>query len=104
MTSSPGMPPATELTGVLAADIGSTRTKLSLFGENREGAWALLGSAEAFSTTPSPREGVLGGIVTAAHELEATTGRHLLATDGSPLAGPATGGVDAFVASGSAGA
>ncbi len=103
MTSSPGTPRDANLTTVLAADIGSARTRLSLFTQVAEGRWSVGGTAEAISTAQSPREGVMGGLLTAAHEIEQATGRRLLSRGNSLIIGQGAGqGADALVASSSA--
>ncbi len=95
-------PDTGSLTSVLAADIGRARTKLALFSRGDDGRWRLRGSAEALGTAQSRREGVLGGVATAARELESSTGQTLTAADGSLLVGQHGRGVDALVASSSA--
>lgn len=100
-TSSPGMPPDVEVTTVLAADIGLTRTKVALFEKKADGRWGARGVAQALSTTQSPREGILGGIVTAVHELEKAVGQ--LSEPGALLMGREPRfKVDAVIVSGSA--
>ncbi len=78
MISSPGTANDANVTSVLAADVGVARTRLALFGRADDGAWSVLGATEAVSTAQSPREGMLGGLATAARELEQATGRTLL--------------------------
>ncbi len=103
MTSSPGTPPAADPTVVLTADIGSARTKVSLFSSTPESGWKRRGSAEALTTTQAPREGVMGGLNTAAHELEINTCRRIIAKTGGLLIGDEPRrGADALVASSSA--
>ena len=103
MTSSPGTPPAAEITTILAADIGSARTKVSLFANTPESGWKRRGTAEALTTAQAPMEGVMGGLSTAAHELERAVCRRLMAkTGGLMIGGSQKAGADALVAVSSA--
>ncbi len=103
MTSLAGTPPTADLSTVLALDVGSVATKASLFRRDEQDAWRLEAVAESFSTASSPREGILGGVATAARELEARTGRRLLSAHKELVVGGASGtGADALVGCSSA--
>jgi len=105
MISSPGTPTGANLSSVLAADIGVARTRLALFTCADDGRWTVRGVTEAVSTAQSPREGMMGGIATAARELEQRTGLALLGRRNTLLAGGASSnGPGALIVSGSAAA
>ncbi len=87
---------------IIAADIGSTTTKTALF-ERADGAWRLVGKMVAPTTVEAPDLDVMIGLRNAISKLERRTGRKLL--DGRRLISPCSGdeGVDAFLATSSAG-
>lgn len=103
MISSPGTQTGANLAAVLAADVGVARTRLALFARAADGSWTVRGATEAVSTAASPREGMMGGIATAARELEQTTGATLLGRHSALLLGAARG-ADALIVCGSAAA
>lgn len=103
MTSLPGTPQGADLSSVLAADLGRVRSKVSLFVHEADGRWVSHGTASAFSTAHSPREGVAGGLMTAAGELQRASGRRLLSGEGrNATLRLDESGAQAFVACGSA--
>jgi len=87
---------------VLAADIGTTMTKVTVF-EKEAGQWRILGKASAPTTVEPPDSDVMIGLREAMGKLETWTGVRLL--DGARLIAPRLkdGGVDLFVATSSAG-
>ena len=101
MISSPGTLPGADPTTVLAADIGATSTKVALF-EHSEGAWRLRGASEAVSTSRSPSEGMLGGMLTGVGTLERVLGERLTDRSGRLPIGPAAGALGALAACSSA--
>jgi hypothetical protein len=98
---------------ILAADVGSTRTHVCLI-ERVEGVYRLVARAESPTTDGEPENDVTIGVCRAIQDVEAVVQRPLLDSDGDVLTparvggedeqvtGPA--GVDAFVATCSAGA
>ena len=87
---------------ILAADIGSTTTKATLFVKEA-GGWRLAGKMVAPTTVEAPDLDVMIGLRNALAKLERRTGVKLL--DGARLLFPAAGehGADVFVATSSAG-
>ncbi|HOY67869.1 MAG TPA: glutamate mutase L [Candidatus Ozemobacteraceae bacterium] len=92
------------LSRLLAIDCGSTTTKAILFGRFGDG-WRLEGRGEAPTTVEPPVADVMQGVWNAIAELEEVSGIRLAGEAGGTLVRPATtaGGVDAFVATSSAG-
>ncbi|MGE5561316.1 MAG: glutamate mutase L [Chloroflexota bacterium] len=90
------------LEAVLAADIGSTTTKVILIVRD-QGRYRLAARSESPTTVEAPTEDVLLGMLAAIRQLEQMSGRRLLC--GSELIRPARDGAgcDAFVATSSAG-
>lgn len=86
----------TSPTHILAADCGSTTTKVLLLGRSAD-RWRLLGRAESPTTVEAPHEDVMVGLRRALQKLEEQTGVSLL--NGSEL----SNSVDAFFATSSAG-
>lgn len=88
---------------ILAADVGSTTTKVSLF-EHRGDRWFLAGKATAPTTVEKPALDVMLGFRDALYKLERATGQQLTERGELRVIPEAPGpGVDAFVASSSAG-
>ena len=87
---------------ILAADVGSTTTKVVLFEKKGEG-WVLTGKTIAPTTVEAPDLDVMIGLRNALSKLEKRTGVKLL--DSVRLISPPRGddGVDTFVATSSAG-
>lgn len=87
---------------ILAADVGSTTTKIILI-ERGERGYRLAARSEAPTTVEAPAEDVMHGMLAAMRQLEATSGRKLL--NGDELIRPARDGAgcDVFVATSSAG-
>ncbi len=87
---------------IIAADVGSTTTKVTLFERGDDG-WRLVGKAVAPTTVEAPELDVMIGLRNAVTKLERRTGRKL--RDGARLLVPLRGGegTDAFVATSSAG-
>lgn len=87
---------------ILAADVGSTTTKVVLF-EKACDSWALVGKTTAPTTVEAPDLDVMIGLRNALSKLEARTGVKLL--EGARLRTDVgdDGGVDLFVATSSAG-
>lgn len=84
-----------ELNSVLAIDVGSTTTKAILF-ETRDGKFRLTDWAGAPTTVEKPHEDVIIGVKNAITLLEQQVGRSLFSGEGED-------GIDAFVATSSAG-
>jgi len=95
---------AARLKRVLAIDCGSTTTKAILFGRDAAG-WRLEGRGEAPTTVEPPVADVMQGVWNAVAELEELTGLRLADGTAGVLVRPASerSGVDAFVATSSAG-
>ncbi|HHY45498.1 MAG TPA: methylaspartate mutase [Firmicutes bacterium] len=87
---------------ILAADVGSTTTKVTLFVKDT-GGWKLAGKMVAPTTVEAPDLDVMIGLRNALAKLERRTGIKLL--DGARLLVPGSGedGADIFVATSSAG-
>ncbi len=87
---------------ILAADVGSTTTKATLFVKD-SGGWRLAGKMVAPTTVEAPDLDVMIGLRNALSKLERRTGVKLL--DGMRLLVPMSGddGADLFVATSSAG-
>jgi len=87
---------------ILAADVGSTTTKVVLFEKSGD-SWTLAGKTTAPTTVEAPDLDVMIGLRNALSKLESRTGTRLL--DGARLRTDVgdDGGVDLFVATSSAG-
>jgi uncharacterized protein (TIGR01319 family) len=94
-----------EIESILAADCGSTMTKVILI-DTIDGQYRFVTQGEALSTIESPRADVLLGVRHAIGQIEEATGRLLLDEQGQLITPEqASGnGVDAFVATTSAAA
>ena len=94
-----------EIESILAADCGSTMTKVILI-DTIDGQYRFVAQGEALSTIESPRADVLLGVRHAIGQIEEATGRLLLDEQGQLITPEqASGnGVDAFVATTSAAA
>jgi uncharacterized protein (TIGR01319 family) len=86
----------------LAVDAGSTTSKARLFGRIG-GSFRYLGSGEAPTTVEAPVEDVSIGVSNAIADLESATNRRLVGDNGLIIPSKEDEGVDAFVATCSAG-
>ncbi len=88
---------------IVAADVGSTTTKVVLFQKDNDGSWKLIHKVAAPTTVEAPDLDVMIGLRNAVAKLEKRAGLKLL--DGVRLITPAVEeqGADMFVATSSAG-
>lgn len=86
---------------ILAIDCGSTTTKAILFQE--DGGWHLVARGEAPTTVEAPFDNVMIGVFNAVRELEELTSRKLLEEGRFLIPSNEREGIDAFVATSSAG-
>ena len=94
---------STELSYILATDVGSTTTKARLFRYTENNEWRYLISGEAPTTVEAPFEDVTMGVRNAVGEIEELTGLKILSENGIMTPYSNGRGVDLYVTTSSAG-